>query len=211
MKKFKRSLLLAAICLFIYAGASAQAQELEELALDIEKLAQFKTILSDLKKGFEILSGGYTAIKNIAEGNFNIHKAFLDGLLAVNPVLMKYGKIVNITDNQRQLINEYKKAFSRFKKNGQFMPGEIEYMGRVYRNLLDESVSNLEELLRVITAGSLRMSDDERISAIDRIDDQMENKLSFLRYFNNNAALLSVQRKKENMDLNTGRALQGIK
>jgi hypothetical protein len=37
----------------------AQATELAQLALNIEKLAQFKQILADLKKGYEILSGGY--------------------------------------------------------------------------------------------------------------------------------------------------------
>ena len=54
--------------------AFPQAQELEELALDIEKLAQFKQILSDMKKGYTILSGGYNTIKNLSQGNFNLHK-----------------------------------------------------------------------------------------------------------------------------------------
>ena len=62
---------------------SAQSQELEQLTLDIEKLAQFKQILSDLKKGYQIVSAGYSTIKDLSQGNFNLHKTFLDGLMLV--------------------------------------------------------------------------------------------------------------------------------
>ena len=123
--------------------ATAQVQELEQLALDIEKLVQFKQILSDLKKGYEILSGGYNTIKNIFQGNFNLHKAFLDGLMAVSPAVKKYRKCADIVDFQLQLIREYKKAFSRFKQDGNFSPDEIDYIGKVYGKLFDESLKNL--------------------------------------------------------------------
>jgi hypothetical protein len=205
----KKILLILLFSGFGLAGHS-QVEELAELALDIEKLAQFKQILNDLKKGYEILEGGYNTIKNISEGNFNLHKSFLDGLMAISPAVAKYKKIVTITDNQLQLIKEYKNAFKRFKRDDNFNPDEIEYIGKVYSNLADESVKNLEALLNVITANKLRMSDDERLKAIDLIDEDMQNKLSFLRYFNNNTTVLSLQRTKEKNDFNSIRALQGI-
>ena len=190
--------------------ASAQAQELEELALDIEKLAQFKQILSDLKKGYQILDGGYNTIKDISQGNFSLHKAFLDGLLSISPTVAKYKKIVTITDNQLELIKEYKNGYKRFQNDGNFNPDELEYIGKVYSNLVDESAKNLESLLNVITANKLRMSDDERLKAIDVIDEEMENKLSFLRFFNNNTTVLSLHRTKEQNDLNSIRSIHGI-
>jgi len=42
-------------------------------------------------------------------------------------------------------------------------------------------VKNLDELAMVITAGKLRMSDDERLQAIDRIYASIEDQFSFLR------------------------------
>ena len=188
----------------------SQEQELAELALDIEKLAQFKQILSDLKAGYEILEGGYNTIKNISEGNFSLHKAFLDGLLAISPAVAKYKKIATITDNQLQLIKEYKNAYKRFQNGGNFNPDEIVYIGKVYSNLVDESAKNLESLLHVVTANKLGMSDDERIKQIDLIDAEMENKLSFLRYFNSNTMILSLQRTKERNDIHGSRLLQGV-
>jgi DNA repair ATPase RecN len=210
MKKAIIVLILCSAGMLMTYKVAAQAQELEELALDIEKLAQFKTILSDLKKGYEILSGGYNTIKNISQGNFSLHKAFLDRLLAISPAVAKYKKIVIITENQLLLIKEYKNAFKRFKADDNFNPDEIEYIGKVYSNLVNESVTNLEALLNAITANKLRMSDDERLRAIDLIDEEMQNKLSFLRYFNNNTTVLSLQRTKEKNNLNSSRLLHGV-
>jgi hypothetical protein len=52
---------------------SAQSQEMQQLILNIEKLAQFKQILADMKKGYQILNGGYKAVKDLSKGNFNLH------------------------------------------------------------------------------------------------------------------------------------------
>jgi DNA repair ATPase RecN len=210
MKKLMLIILICSVGLCTCYHLAAQAQELEELALDIEKLAQFKQILSDLKAGYQVLEGGYNTIKGISQGNFSLHKTYLDGLLAISPAVAKYKKIVTITENQLQLIKEYKNAYKRFQHDGNFNPDEIEYIGKVYSNLADESAKNLESLLNVVTANKLRMSDDERLKAIDLIDEEMENKLSFLKYFNNNTTVLSLQRTKDRNDLNTSRLLHGV-
>ena len=149
--------------------ASAQADEIAQLILNIEKLAQFKQILSDMKKGYEILSGGYNTIKNISEGNFSLHKAFLDGLMEVSPAVRNYRRVADITNYQIILVKEYRKAYDRFRQDNNFNADELAYLGRVYDNLFKESLRNLDELLTVITAGKARMSDDERLQAIDRI------------------------------------------
>jgi len=210
MKKIVIIILLCLNGVFSSIKVCAQVQELEQLALDIEKLLQFKQILSDLKKGYEILSGGYNTIKNLSEGNFNLHKTFLDGLMAVSPVVKKYKKVPDIIDFQLQLVKEYKIAFNRFKQDGNFNPDEIDYIGKVYGKLFDESLKNLDALLTIVTADKLRMSDDERLTAIDGIYDEMQNKLSFLRYFNNNTTVLAVQRAKEKNDVNSIRSIYGI-
>ena len=190
--------------------ASAQADEIAQLILNIEKLAQFKQILSDMKKGYEILSGGYNTIKNISEGNFSLHKAFLDGLMEVSPAVRNYRRVADITNYQIILVKEYRKAYDRFRQDNNFNADELAYLGRVYDNLFKESLRNLDELLTVITAGKARMSDDERLQAIDRIYADMQDKLTFLRHFNNNTTILAVQRAKERNDAQTIRKIYGL-
>lgn len=188
----------------------AQSYELQRLVLDIEKLAQLKTILSDLEKGYQILETGYTHIKNISAGNFNLHKAFLDGLLAVSPLVQKYYKIAEIIEYQSRIVTEYKAAQGLFQQDPHFNPDEIVYIGAVYNNLVEQSAKNLEALLNVLTAGKLRMNDAQRLQAIDGIYGDTKNQFLFLRQFNNSTELLAVNRSQEAGDAETLKNLYGI-
>lgn len=188
----------------------AQSQEAQQLLLNVEKLSQLKNILSDMKRGYTIISKGYNSVKNIAQGNFSLHEVFLDGLMLVNPEIKKYSRVADIISYQKDIITEYRSAFNRFKSSSNFSPGEIDYLGKVYKQLFDQSMDNLDELLAVITSSKLRMSDDERLQAIDRIFADMENKLVFLRSFNKEASILNVQRQREKADLKTTKGYFGI-
>jgi len=181
----------------------AQSTEIQQLLLNYEKLNQLKNILSDMKKGYKIVSKGYTAIKDISQGNFNLHEAFLDRLMAVNPAIKNYKRVFDIISYQKNIVREYKSAFIRFKQNGSFSPDEIEYLGKVYGQLFNKSIQNLDELATVITSSKLSMSDDERLQAIDRIFADTEDKLQFLRDFNKQANLLAIQRSREKKDVAT--------
>ena len=183
----------------------AQSQEMQQLILNIEKLAQFRKILKDMKKGYEILTNGYNTVKDITEGNFNLHKAFLDALYQVSPAVRNYKKVGDIMSCQVTLVEEYRQALDLFRARGDFNEQEIHYLENVYDNLLNQSLRNLEELTGVLTAGSMRMSDDERLQAIDRIYADMEDKLLFLRSFNNSTGLLALQRAKDANDVQSMR------
>lgn len=197
MKKVRITLLLVLTCCLVgVSPAQAQAKELAQLALNIEKLAQFKQILADLKAGYQILTGGYKVIRDLSEGNFSLHKTFLDGLKAVSPAVRKYYKIAAIIDAQLQLLKEYKAALSNARVSGQFRVEELDYLLSVYEKLTSESVEHLGDLLTVITESDLRMSDEERISAIDHIYESMTDKLHFLRAFNSSTQVLALQRAK---------------
>ncbi len=188
----------------------AQAYELERLILDIEKLSQLKNILSDLYKGYEILKTGYTAIKDISEGSFNLHKAFLDGLLAVSPVVQKYERVEQIIVLQARIVKEYKAAENRYRSFSQFDPDELDYISRVYINLADRSAKNLEALINVLTAGKLRMDDAQRLREVDRIYRETNDQFLFLRQFNNGTDLLAAGREHQDRDIETIRNLHGI-
>jgi hypothetical protein len=188
----------------------AQAYELERLILDIEKLSQLKAVLTNLYKDYEVLETGYTAIKNISEGNFNLHKVFLDGLLAVSPTVRKYERIVDIIADQGKIVSEYKSAYNIFKLDKHFTPDDLVYLSNVYNNLVTKSEKNLEDLLNVITASKLRMNDAERLEAIDRIYADTHGELSFLRAFNDKTSVLALARTKQEQDIGSVKALYGL-
>jgi hypothetical protein len=190
---------------FLPKKASAQVstgQDIQQLLLDIEKLTQFKAILSDMQAGYTILTQGYGAVKDISQGNFNLHSAFLNSLMAVSPEVRKYGRIADIIANQASIVSEYKSAWKQANASGHFNAQELLYINGVFTSLLNQSVDNLTNLANVITAGTLRMSDAERLQAINGIYSDTLNKLVFLRDFNDKVAILALQRQKEQNEFN---------
>jgi len=199
-KTIKRTLLAMLLVTGLLLGpvhpGFAQSQEAQQLMLNVEKLSQMKNILSDMKRGYEVVSQGYRAVSGIARGNFSLHEVFLDGLMLVSPEVKKYRRVTDIISYQRRLVSEYKTAFNRFKASGAFNVSELEYLSSVYSELFSASLENLDELAMVITSSKLRMGDQERLKAIDRIFFEVEDKLLFLRDFNKNALQLSGQRER---------------
>ncbi|MFD0792030.1 TerB family tellurite resistance protein [Mucilaginibacter litoreus] len=202
----------AVLSVFVLIGgcmrpAQAQSYEVQQLLLDIEKLSQFKSILSDMEKGYTILSQGYGQVKNLTQGNFSLHQVFLDGLLLVNPEVRKYKRVADIITAESSILSEYKAAYRRFGAGGLFNAQELGYLSNVYAQLTKRALRNASDLTDVLTDSKLRMSDEERLSAIDRIWADTSNQLAFLRSFNRRTSVLQLQRQKE---LNDTRTLQQI-
>ncbi|MEB2774640.1 TerB family tellurite resistance protein [Algoriphagus sp. D3-2-R+10] len=182
--------------------AKSQTDEAAQLLLNVIKLSQLKQILTDLEKGYTTLRTGYSQIENLASGNFSLHESFLNQLLQVSPAVRNYHKVAEIISYQIKLVKDYKRAFAGFKSSGHFTVNEISYLSQVYGNLFEMSLQQLDELTMVLTAGKLRMSDQERLEAIDRIHLDIQDKLIFLSAFNQETQVLAISRSKASQELN---------
>lgn len=191
------SFLLLPTLLLNQNQAKAQSEEVQQLLLNVEKLAQLRNILSDMKAGYDIIHHGYGTVQDISEGSFSLHDTFLKSLLEVSPTVRQYKRVADIIDSQRRIVSEYTGAYARFRRDGNFSLAEMEYLASVYASLSRQSLRHLDELTLLLTAGELRMSDEERLSAIDRIFAETRDKLDFLRHFNQQASLLALQRARE--------------
>lgn len=192
---------------FSFIPAKAQTTDMVQLILDIEKLTQLKGILSDMKTGYNIIDGGYNQVKSIEQGNFSLHQTFLNGLLAVSPAVTKYGRIADIVLEQGYIVTEYTTTFKQLRESGSFTANEIAYLANVYTTLLQQSLMNLSQLTTILTAGKLRMSDDERLRAVDHIYADTDDKLTFLRHFDQQATILSMQRQNDLNDISSTQKL----
>lgn len=208
-------IMIVAISALILAVNEARAQSiadlLEELTLDYQKLAGMKSILKQMQQGYQIVSTGYNSVKGVAKGNFSLHEAFLDGLLLVSPTVRNYPRVRDIINDQAALLSEYSAAYKTYKGGGYFNIAEIDYMSSVYNSLLNSSKRNLDELNMVMSDNKLRMSDDERLKAIDRIYASGRDELTFLRSFNERLSRLAAERAANIQDNNSIRQIYGIK
>ncbi|WP_341836814.1 TerB family tellurite resistance protein [Chitinophaga pollutisoli] len=209
-----KTLLIAWLWIIIaftpFSAVKAQEHEAAVLMLNLEKLNQLREILQKMYDGYRTLERGYGKVKDIASGNFKLHDLFLDGLYMVSPEVRKYYKIADIIQTQVSIAKSYRSAFRLFQKSGVYSPNQLEYIATVYTRLFDDSLRSLDELLLVVTARKLRMTDADRLAAIDRIHLDVEKKYTFLRTFNDQQKLLTIAKIKEKSELQTLRGLHGI-
>ena len=190
---------------------SGQGFDAEQLLLDVQKLAELKQELQDLKEGYQVLDAEYSAIRDIAQGSFNLHKAFLDGLLAVSPAVRNYPRVTDIMRLQTALVSQYQSSWSWLRQKSGLRPEEIGLIGQIYSNLLAASVTDLSDLIDVLTDGTMRSSDAERLRQIDHIYKNMLEKAGSMYRFTNSTTLLALQRQGVLDENGTLQQLYGIK
>ncbi len=209
-KSMKAIIYSLIVTISLVLPATAQTEEAGQLILNAEKLQAMEETLDQMYNTYKILEAGYNTIVRITSGNYTLQEAFIDGLMLVNPSIRNYKRIPYIIDYQKLLLKEYQRAYDRFRRDPNFTAEEIQYVGNVYSYLFQASVKNIDDLLMVITATQLSMSDDERLRAVDRIYYEMESKLRFVRTFNNSTQLLAIQRARAANDARTMQSIYGV-
>ncbi len=202
-------LLIAAITVYMVSPAKAQsvADLVQELTLDYQKLAGMKNTLNHMYSGYNVLTRGYNAVKGVSMDNFNLHKAFLDAQLLVSPGVRAYPRARDIIRNQQDVISEYRSAKSSYAGSDLLTPAERNFLSAVYERLTQASADDLDELNRVTTDSQLRMTDAERLAAIDRLYLQSTDQLGYLRKFNEQLAGMLRQRQAYRSDRQTVNSL----
>ncbi len=149
-------------------------------------------------------------ITDWVEKQRTLYKDYYDELWKVKNVISYYHRIKEITSMQVQLVAEYKRAWGLFKQDKNFRGDELEYMGKVYNGILDESVKNLDQIFLVINSFSTQMSDAKRLEIINNAYDQVETNYTDLKAFNHQNVLMSLQRAKSKNDILVVKALYGL-
>ena len=177
----------------------------------IEQIVAFKIYLGYVQKGYSIARKGLTTIGNIKKGDFNLHNDFLSSFKSVNPTIRNYSKVPDIIAFQVKIIQSYKSTYKYVQSISLYSPAEIDFIYRVFTNLIDNSSNDLDELITVVTANELEMKDDERLKRIDAIYASIQDKYAFAKNFGDEAKVLAVQKAKDKNNLETSRKLYGIK
>ncbi|MDH7459864.1 conjugal transfer protein TraI [Chitinophagaceae bacterium 26-R-25] len=138
------------------------------------------------------------------------YQQYFDELKQIKDAISTYRKVKEIIEKQKQLVDEYKVAFNRFKQDMHFTTGEITYMAQVYTGIMDHSVDNLDQLFLVIDAFNTEMTDGRRLEIIGAVAIQVDDNLNDLRDFNRQCTRLSLQRSKDENELKTMRLYYGL-
>ncbi|MDQ6813899.1 MAG: conjugal transfer protein TraI [Bacteroidota bacterium] len=140
-------------------------------------------------------------ISDWVEKQRTLYKDYFDELQKVKSIISYYNRIKEITEKQVHLVQEYKHAYTLFKQDKHFTAEELAYMERVYTGILDESVKNIDQIFLVINSFSTQMTDAKRLEIINTAADQIDINYNDLKAFNQQGMLLSLQRAKDQNDV----------
>ena len=149
-------------------------------------------------------------ISNWVEKQRTLYKEYYEELAKVKAVISYYHRIRDISQRQIQLVEAYHKAWNLFRQDKHFTSDELNYMGKVYSGILDESARNIDQIFLVINSFQTQMSDAKRLEIINTAADHVEVNYYDLTRFNQQNIMLSLQRAKAYNDVDVVRKLYGL-
>jgi hypothetical protein len=139
-----------------------------------------------------------------------LYKEYFDELRKVKVAISTYKRVRLILDRQKQMIQECAFMRSMIQQDNHFTRQEIEFMLRVYTGMAEESIHNLEQLLLVINAFKVQLSDGKRLELINKAGDSIDKTCTDLQQFNAQNIQLSLNRAKDAHEIESVKKLYGL-
>ena len=151
-----------------------------------------------------------TEISDWVQKQKDLYGDYFNELWRVKDAIEYYHRIKEVTETQVRIVSEYESAYSLFKQDDHFSPEEIDYMGKVYTGIINESLKNLDQLFLVINSFTTQMSDKKRMEIINSVGEIMDENYNDLKAFNSENMMLSLQRSKDMNEVNVMKQLYGL-
>lgn len=228
MKKHLKIILITILCISITVQPQRTDAAVPIAILEIIKKAVIKVIKAvDLKiqrqqnkiiwlqNAQKVLENTMSKLKldeisDWTEKQREQYQVYFDELRKVKLLITYYQRIRDITEKQVKLVQEYQRAWSIIQRDKHFTAQEVQYMGKVYTGILNETVKNIDLLAIVVNSFKTQMTDAKRLEIIGEVGNRVDANYTDLREFNTQNAVLSVQRAKTLADAQYTRQLYGI-
>ncbi len=139
-----------------------------------------------------------------------LYKNYYDELWKVRQTIATYHRITQIVKRQKQIIEQYKFTWQMVNQDKHFTKSELDYMYHVYTGILNESVDNIDQILLVINSYKTQMSDAKRLEIIDKASEDIEQNYYDLQRFNQQNIQLSINRAKDEHEIESIKKLYGL-
>jgi TraG P-loop domain len=185
---------------------------LEEADLKIQE-AQTETLyLQNAEKALEndMTGGLLDDITDWVQDQDQLFAAYYQELWQVKSVFTGFSKVTQLIERQAQLVKEYQQATAAVRQDPHFSAAEVAHMLNVYGGILNASIRNGAQLATVIKSFVTQMDDAGRLLIIDETASGIDRNYADLQQYTQQNTLLSLQRAKDEGDIQTIKALYGI-
>jgi hypothetical protein len=149
-------------------------------------------------------------IADWSEKHRQLYRKFYDELWQVRSTLATYHRVSMIIKRQKQIVEQYSFTWHMVSQDKHFTSSEIDYIYRVYTGILNESISNLDQILLVINSFKIQMADARRLEIINEAGDKIDENYYDLQAFNTETIKLSLNRSKDEQEIEAVKQLYGI-
>jgi len=140
----------------------------------------------------------------------DLYQAYFQELWQVKSVIDGYHRVAELVKREEQIVTQCREGLQKFSGDGSFSPEELAGMEKTYAGIMKEAAIGLDLLMMVVKSFSTQMSDQGRLSLIDRAADRVEQVWLDLSGYNSRNALLSQQRLAEREHINFLKKIYGL-
>lgn len=191
---------LGCILLKLVLAISAHAQTYSEWMRQkrtqkkylIQQIAALKVYAGQLKKGYKVAKEGLGLVKGFTNGEFDLHRLYLNSLKVVSPIISKDPKVAEMMTAVVTIRIQFD-AMEKLPLNEE----HLQYLRHTKDKVLGSALRDLEELEVLLTHGKLEMTDDQRIQRLSELHQAMEDKTAFSRDLGVQARQLATHRQHQ--------------
>lgn len=140
----------------------------------------------------------------------DLYSEYYQELWKIKSYIAEYDRVKDIINKQLLIIKEFDQASANFQKDSHFSAAELNTMSQVYAGIFNQCDNNLDQLNIVINAFTTQMSDAQRLRIIDDAGAKMDKAYSDIVQFDQQNMMISLQRSRDENDLNMVKSMYGI-
>lgn len=157
-----------------------------------------------IEKGYQIAAVGLGAVSSFKQGDFSQHSHYFSSREKVSSAVKNYPKVSAIL-KMADAMSKIRKKLTSAAGSGSGLTAmlnshELQSLKRINDAAAVEADKDLETLALLVTDGKLKMTDDERIKAINLLYTRVRKRLTATMEFDRRMQALVSSRKKQAAD-----------
>ncbi|OLY94221.1 hypothetical protein SAMN05444008_105209 [Cnuella takakiae] len=140
----------------------------------------------------------------------DLYQDYYEQLWRVKAAVSFYAQVRELAQRQMQIVQAYKTAWSRVRKDKHFTTQELVYIGNTYTGILKQSLHNIEQVHKLIQSFALVMTDGQRMELVGKVADDINRNYADLKAFNARNIQVSIGRAKDEQDIAVVRKIYGL-
>lgn len=175
-----------------------------------KQIAELKIYLGYVKRGYNIVSGGLKTIKNIKNGEFQLHDLYYKSLGLVNPRIRNAPKAKGIINHQLYILKAAE-AMNKLLESDHTLPASLKtYAGESVSRLLEDVEKVRKSQVELMTDNEMKLTDDERLKRLDLLFDYSKSQFVFAQKFSSEVITLIQSIRQEQRDEQILKKLHGL-